>query len=389
MIPARSSFLCAFVLLAGPALAQETPAPDGKARGKALRESLAARDAALEGKLHLGVYINSTKNIGAVAIEIGPGADGGAYTVRTRVRLKFGPNSFEESEEVSLGTDLGALALRREKNEQEGEGRQSEKLDARLADGKWSATRSLDGGAEQTGSVEGEPSYWGMASAVLLMRKLDLSQPGEYELQGVEWERGAEAPTARRVAVSVPAERKKVQHRGSEVEATAVRLVREGEDDMVLLVGEGGKVLRIEHGETPLALIAGSEEESTRDIAAVGPPVDEAAMACVITYLKVMAKSEPPEALDGVVDWKAVWEDLSNESPEIKALTPEAFGQLMKGQLAGAAQVTQEQIDALITMLAPEPSAAGDEVTVRLPGDARSFVIKKQEAGWRIVRFPH
>jgi hypothetical protein len=181
--------------------------------------------------------------------------------------------------------------------------------------------------------------------------------------------------------------------RGQERTTHAIRYEQSNEKSIVLRITPEREILAIEFEETPIALIAGTEEEIAENIAADGPEAGprsvDSPVTAVTIYFRVLSKEAPTEALDGVMNWEAIHAEMAAKDDDIARLTPEIFASVMKGQFEGQrGVVTEEQVDLIIPMLKTEID--GNAAKIALPGrDDDPFLLKKGDDGWKITHFPH
>lgn len=373
-------FALAFAL---PGAAQEPDEAAARERAKALLSGLTGADERLLGVTKFTLYAQKLK-LGEMVLTVERNADAaqGAYKVKLEATIKAAGNEFENVEELVLGPDLGARSGTRRKSEQQGATKKEERQTLTPVQGGWELMRSADANPEQRAEVKLEgPNHCSLASLLLITRELDLTKEAAYVVQATRWKEGAEAPAVFKARLSVQPAARKVKRGDAEVEVTAVKVLREGESEMTILLDaerrwvellDDSKGVRFVVGDVPLAPPA---------------PGSEDALAPVVTYLRVLAKAEPVEALDRVMDWDAIHAAMCVDDENVKNLTVAALAEVLRQQFAQAeAAITVEQLDALKPML--EAKLDGDAAEVLLPG-AAPFKLKKGETGWRITYFPH
>ncbi len=406
-----------------PARAQEAPAEDAKARASQLLEGLSGCDESLLGTRHYGFYFGGFKNVGhcTFTVERAPEGSGAVYKTTTTVSISFGPNRNDAHEEILLDEKLALVRGTYHEVEQEGDERVVTDKKITREGGEWVGEVTVDGQATVHRLPVRGPNHWDLAAALLLVRKLDLSAPGAYQLEGVHFpseveaadEEGAvepeddfgagegegaeaeeaaaepEGPAHKLIVVTV-ATPQQVTHRGQQVEATEVKIEREGQETTTFTVDADRQVLAFGPTGPPIRLIAGTAEEARRDLPApTTSAVAQGPLAAVTTYLRAIAKLEPVEALDGVLDWGAIKEEMGAENPAMRNLSDAMFGAVMKEQFQSQpAALTQEQLDLIVPLLKAE--VQGDTATVRTPGvEHDAFRLRKVGDGWKIVHFPH
>lgn len=375
----------AFALaLALPGAAQEPDDAAALERTKTLLSGLTGADERLLGVTKFTLYAQKLK-LGEMVLTVERSADvaQGAYKVKLEASISAMGNKFDNAEELVLGADLGARSGTRRKSEQQGETKKEERQVLTPVKGGWELTRSTDASPEQKAQVTLEgPNHCSLASLLLLTRELDLTKEAAYVVQATRWKEGAEAPGVFKARLSVQPAARKVKRGDAEVEVAAVKVLREGESEMTVLLDAERQLVELLDDSKGVRFVVG-------DAPPAPPPApgSEDALAPVVTYLRVLAKADPVEALDRVMDWDAIHAAMCAEDENVKNLTVAALAEILRQQFAQAeAGITVEQVDAIKPTL--EAKLDGDAAEVLLPG-AAPFKLKKGETGWKITYFPH
>lgn len=376
---------CAALALAFalPLAAQEPDDAAARERAKTLLSGLTGADERLLGVTKFTLYAQKLK-LGEMVLTVERSADAaqGAYKVKLEASISAGGNKFENAEELVLGADLGARSGARRKSEQQGETKKEERQTLTPVEGGWELGRSADAGPEQKAVVKLEgPNHCSLASLLLITRELDLTKEGAYVVQATRWKEGQDAPGVFKARLSVQPAARKVKRGDAEVEVAAVKVLREGESEMTVLLDAERQLVELLDDSKGVRFVVGELP--------VAPPApgSEDALAPVVTYLRVLAKADPVEALDRVMDWDAIHAAMCAEDENVKNLTVAALAEILRQQFAQAeAGITVEQVDAIKPTL--EAKLDGDAAEVLLPG-AAPFKLRKGETGWKITYFPH
>lgn len=387
--------------------APEAAAPPD--RTEELLSSLTGCDEGLLGTHEFGIYLQGRKNIGlsTVKVERAPDASGATYRVEFALNMAMA-GVFDNRTTATAMLDEQLAMLSFEGTDLESsEGTESRKEKRyTLEDGVWRAERNADGQVTRHEVTAEAPNHWDVVCMLLLVRKLDLESPGVYRLSGIHWsaldgdegddgDEGSEAGEAgpatgayRGVTVTV-GEAAPFAHRGQTVQAVAVRIEREGDDTALYHLAADHRVLAFGPVGPPVGMVAGTSEEVRKDMEV--PNAEEAAgpLGAVKVYFDVVAKQAEVSALDGVMDWEAIFQEMAAESPEVKALGAAGVASLLKSQFEQAPQaIGPAQVEMLMGML--EASVDGDAAKVAMPGKEDAFELRKDAAGaWRITHFPH
>jgi len=377
---------CAALALAFalPLAAQEPDEAAARDRAKALLSGLTGADERLLGVTKFTLYAQKLK-LGEMVLTVERNTDAtpAAYKVKLEATIAAGPNKFENVEELVLGADLGARSGTRRKSEQQGETKKEERQVLTPIQGGWELTRSTDASPEQKAEVKLDgPNHCSLASLLLITRQLDLTKEAAYVVQATRWKEGAEAPAVFKARLSVQPAARKVKRGDAEVEVAAVKVLREGESEMTVLLDAERLLVELLDDSKGVRFVVGEAPP-----AAAPAPGSEDALGAVVTYLRVLAKAEPVEALDRIMDWEAIYTAMCAEDADVKNLSAAQLAEILRQQFAQAeAGITVEQVDALKPTL--EVKLDGDAAEVLMPG-AAPFKLGKGEAGWKITYFPH
>lgn len=376
---------CAALALAFalPLAAQEPDEAAARERTKALLSGLTGADERLLGVTRFTLYAQKLK-LGEMVLTVERHADAaqGAYKVKLEATISAAGNRFENAEELVLGADLGARSGARRKSEQQGDTKKEERQTLTPVQGGWELGRSTDANPEQKAKVELEgPNHCSLASLLLITRALDLTREGAYVVQATRWKEGADAPGVFKARLQVQPAARKVKRGDAEVEVAAVKVLREGESEMTVLLDAERRLVELLDDSKGVRFVVG---EGAPEPSAPG---SEEPLTPVVTYLRVLAKADPVEALDRVMDWDAIYTAMCAEDENVKGLTADQLAEILRQQFAQAeAGITVEQVEALKPAL--EVKLDGDAAEVLMPG-AAPFKLKKGETGWKITSFPH
>jgi hypothetical protein len=153
-------------------------------------------------------------------------------------------------------------------------------------------------------------------------------------------------------------------------------------------------MLSVAQSRVPLVLVAGTEEECRTDLPAREDEGEQQKGAAspkeaVMTYLRILGKELPPSALEGLLLWPVLHEEMSAEREEIAKLGLEEFKvALIDGFGKQAAGFTPEQLAAVEPGIVSKEE--GDEATVTIPTlEENPFRVRRTADGWKISHFPH
>lgn len=370
-----------------PIAAQDDDAAAAGERTRALLAGLGEVDERLLGTTRFTIYVQNTVKLGEMTLAVERHADAaqGAYSARLEATVVAGGNRFENLEELVLGNDLGVRSGKRRKSEQSAEKTKHETQALSSAEGKVELRRSRGEAPEETAEVAlAGPNHCSLASLLLLARQLDPKVAATYLFQATRWKDGEAAPVVAPTRLAVRPAAKKVKRGEAEVELTEVEVLREGESDMTFLVDAERRLVELTDDSNGIRFVVGDAAPAAGPAAGGADP-----LAPVMTYLRVLAKAEPVEALDGALDWVAVYEGMVAENEEIKKeVTAEQLAELLRQQFAKAeAAITVDQVEILKPFL--EVKQEGDTAEVVMPGSPAPFKLKRSELGWKITYFPH
>lgn len=379
--------LCSLLLVGAAARGQDA-LPDGQA----LLKDAAGYDAALESPLRLGIYMAGVKNMGTATLEVRRAEAPATYALTARQDMRLGRDRKTGTEEFLLDERLALISTRSTEEETKA-GKVVKKTTTIRREGDvWIREVQEEGAAPKTQRlVASGPMYADVPVLITFLRKADLSAPGEWRLQSVRWE-GPELRTAE-VRIRIPAARTKVVHRGREVEVTEVSLERVGRDVSTVAIDAQGNVLSLELEGAPVSMVAGTEEEITADLPAATPAVEpgvETPLECVRIYLEVLIQVRKVDALDQIVDWQGVLEQLGANDPNVAAMGAEGIRAVIKQSVGqGEPPFTPDQLEE--AMQAVTLTNEGDDAAkVTLVGaEEKPFVLRRGPRGWRIVGLPN
>lgn len=384
----RLARLAPLFLLALPLAAQDGgDDAAAKERTQALLAKLTDVDERLLGTTKFTVYVQNTVKLGemVLTVERSAEAEKGAYATKLDATIQAGPARFESQEELLLGVELGARSGKRRKADQQGEQKNEEKQTLAQVDGKWELTRVRNADPEQKGAVAlVGPNFCSLASLLLLTRQLDLTKAEAYLLQATRWKEGQEAPTVYPTRLVVQPAAKKIKRGDVDVELAAVKLLREGESPMTVFLDAERQLVEMTDDDKGVRFAVGEAPPPPPPGAGAESP-----MKAVMTYLYVLAKAEPVEALNGALDWEEIYAGMCAEDENIKEqLTADQLAEILRQQFAQAeAGITKEQVEMLQPLL--EVKEEGATAEVAMPGAPAPFKLKKGETGWKITYFPH
>lgn len=382
----RFSVLGSILALALPLAAQEEGDAAAQERTQALLATLTDVDERLLGTTRFTVYVKDTVKLGEMTLAVERHADAakGAYGIKLEATIVAGENRFENVEELVLGADLGARSGKRHKSERSGATGKQETQVLTPVVGGWELARQRDENPEQKALVALDgPNHCSLGSLLLLARKLDPTQAATYLVRATRWKEGQEGPVVYRARLSLQPAARKVKRGDAEVEVAAVKVLREGESDMTFLLDAERRLVELTDDSSGIRFVVG-DAPPPQPAGGAGEPT-----SAVVTYLRVLAKAEPVEALNGVMDWQAIHAGMGAEDENIRtALTADQLAEILRQQFAEAeAGITPDQVETLRPLL--ELKLEGDAAEVLMPGAPAPFKLRKTELGWKITYFPH
>lgn len=374
----RPSSVFLIVMASSLAAAQEAP------------DFLAGRDGydrAIAGPLHFGVHVAGGQNIGQMHLtfEPAPEGSGGVYQAALDGRMQLGP-SRNTGRTIAL-LDAGFALVSKTDAQQkivQGEASSEESRVGRTAD-RWVETRTVDG-EETTREIEAVgPVYEAPISYLLIARTIPLETGTVATIRTLEFDE----ESCQSVAIEV-GEVGPYAHRGQEIDAFAVRFVEAEGKTFIVRVTAARRILAVEFHATPIAMIAGTEEEAGQDIASSVPEGAgaDSPRSAVETYFRVLSGASKVDALDGVFDWEAIQREMAGSEPSTREMSAATIAAILKGQfekLRGT--ISGEQVELLLATLEVEED--GLEATAKMPDEDDPFRLRKTETGWKIVHFPH
>ncbi|MCU0722779.1 MAG: hypothetical protein MUC63_04060 [Planctomycetes bacterium] len=370
------------------------------ARSKALLESLKGFDETLAGVQWFGAYVNGSKNIGKIRIEVtkAPEGAGAVYALRFDGSMQLGKMSNALKFEFLLDSALSVLSqTTSEENSNLAFGKRT--LTAKRTDAGWTAERVVgDKRVTYTCAYAG-PEHGPEPVFLVLCRKLDLKTPGEYLLRGIRWPNGVgagkagdtvalgdEASPEIRLSVGAPEES---EFRGKATKAVRVRVEKGPRDVFFVRLDPEGRVLSMDTDDGGVSFVSGTEEEAGKDIVTAKSQEEDAVRAAVLTFFRVKYKQAGPETLDEVMDWKAVREDEAATNPAVKDLSDADYAADVKKRILEKAQ---EVPAAMLEQMALgiKVAIAGDTATAEGGGRRKGepMPLKKVEGKWRLVKLP-
>ena len=360
------------------------------------RELMAKRlrfDPALTGTWHYGVYLNGVASMGTMKLTVAPAPKktGAAYQVVMQVQMSADSNSMTIDETSLLDTSFALVSSTTRETELHDSGSRVEtKILTRLGKKTWSAERSYDGKMESFRIKALHPHHGSMASMLLMIPQLDRSQAGVYGFHALEWpnrgEDGEQSMTWRPLELNIQ-EASEYIHRNETYSVNVIRGHFEGREVTNVVVSDQDEILAFWPDRPPVRMIRGSEEQVVLDLSVAEFNYKESDPRFALkTYFEVMAQVKGPDALDHVLDWASLRQDLA-KAPGTEQGSADEYAESIKARLMGAtAPIEPESVRLIMALL--EVQIEEDHATIRVEGREGTFKLKKHEAGWRIIGFP-
>ena len=376
--------------------AQEANPEASRLRAKAVTDSLKAYDASLAGTIHFGIYLHGQRVLGQGTITVasaGGDALHAVYKATLGFDITFGESRSGQRESLLLGAHLGALSLSQTNTLTAGSSVEQHSTRVELGEEQWICNKTDNGIKLTTVFPVGGLNHQGLASRLLLTRKLDLKTPGTYRFSEIDWppvpgdgEEPGAASTQDVVYTIPPAT--EYSHRGKTLRAHLLTIKRESLPTATVAVDLKGKLLAFWAEGTPLRMIVGTKTEASANISeakAIVPGTKTPLAVCAL-YVHVAAHLKDVDALDPVVDWKSAHKAMATRNRMWRQFGVEAFQSRIKMSLKEAAGLTKSEVEQFLMIL--EEKIEGDEATVSAATLARPFKLKKFGADWKMIQLP-
>lgn len=362
-------------LLALPAAAQDGPA-------ELLGSAPQGYNAALEGERRCGLYFED-RCVGTTSLRVERADEksGATYRVTMEMRMELGEFR-QQGTHVALLDDRFAVVSR----EQEESGSQeNRKRRWSREGGAWVREVTEGGQTTRTTFASDRPDYGEEMLVQLMLEAAGGPRPGTYRLPTVVWPQEEGAPREGHIEVVVePAGSS--EHRGKTVPSFTLRLVEADGEKSVCVVDAKGRLLSMRpdgEGAPPLRMTAGTKEELEADARPPAAPEAGSPVAVVQGFLEVLAKARPPEALDELIDWTAVREELLKRDPSVAAIPVEQVAAIFKQRFSEQDGPSPEQVSLIVGML--KVQVEGDDARITMPGQKDPFVLRRRDGRWWIV----
>ena len=341
------------------------------------------------GVHHYGVYLNGRVSVGVMTLVV-QRADKGGFSVSNTWKMRVLGSSFTRLATAQLKEDLGILDWTEIATETMREAVQTKTTHLSEARrNKWAGDRSANGQVLRAATKgNGLPHHGLMESLLVLAPTLYNEEPGVYRASEIFLDFDAvdnsDWADWRYFELQVH-ETSEFQHRGKTANVRVIRAIWPEEKAISFVVSEKGELLSFWTDEVPVRFVLGRLEE-----VALHMPLAESILhesdprVAVRTFFEVMAKARPAHALDEIVDWTAVIQELGKEP--IGPLV-DSFSKAMKAKLEKETPaVSPEEVPLILGMLDVELS--GDEASVRMEGRSDKFQLRRTDGKWLIVAFP-
>lgn len=376
-------------LFAGSAYADEA-----KEAGAKLVADLSSAEG-LVGTTNLGFYFGN-KRIGQVAVVVEKNSEG--YKQSATMQFAFGPTKSKNTQVIQHDAKLGLVSSKEVKLENKGGAETTETITITREGGEY--VRTVVKGEAKPFVTRFKTDQVCYDDALILVAQVAAKTPGKYAFEGIKWPTeeavaGGEAPVWRVLSLE-SREATEYTHRGKAVQAATVTGTKgeEGKESMQFRVAAKGAILLMAPKDAPVKMIAGTMEEIGKDLASetkvkdtkAGNGANSTPLGAVGVYFKVLSGEGKIDELDSVMDWVAIHAAASKTNPEVAGFDPQAFGELVKGQLKSTIPVLPpEQVKMILGMLSEK--VEGDDATVNMPGN-KMIKLKKSDAGWKITELP-
>jgi hypothetical protein len=386
------------LLVSGRAGAGESPQDKAaKGRANAFVARCKACDESLLGTSWIGMYARGWRLVGTMRMDVRKGTDGAAYDVALETRMAGQGRPGSQLEELKLDPSF-ALLYRKKTGEQDG---RKNSMTLQLKKDLWECVWEFQGGEADGKPVRFEQKAtekdhgWAPAQ-FLLLRKLDLKKPADYLFRGTTWpvpaEKAGEEPRGtagyRNVRITVPA-RDKYTHRGAAVPGFTVRIEKEGDPALKVVVDESGRLLRIGDFREGVTFVAGTEQEASHSLpCGTEKPGEEGPRAALRLYFLVITKGEDVDTLDEVVDWPSAYEEAAKSDQRAAGIGAEAFALLIKADFMNAeAPFDSSQAEQIAGRFTVE--IKGENATMSVAGlQWKPVQLKRIDGKWKLAALP-
>ncbi len=351
-------------------------------------------DRSLLGTYHFGVYLED-QNIGTYrfdveATTVRPDA---TYTVKGTAGMSFGPSTNKVEQTDHLGADLSLVHSKSVEHRNDGGQETLTDTEVRLDGTIWRWTE-VENGTESTATLEySAPLYAGPGNYLVVAMSLPLDDDfSGLSLASVDWEAQTATGTAA-LADDTTIEARPwsdFDFRGETVRVRVFLFTSPGTGNpMNVAVTEEHKVIAFWPENAPVKMISGTEEQCSANLAVPErePQPEMTPTAAATVYLKVLAKVEPLDRLDDIVDWDAAYEQIVAIAPDAQGLTPETLRALMRAQL-GAAEAPYSPEDVATILPGITEKITDDRASVDLAGQGRIELRQREDGSWVIVEIP-
>jgi hypothetical protein len=361
-----------------------------------LLNSLKGCDKSLFGTYRFGVYLGHTKNVGNLTfvVDKAPETSKAIYYVKSSWKIAVANNDFAMEYVSFLGEDFSVISetidfLAKDKGKTI-----TRKGEIKKKDGFWVFDVLANGDKKTYKAEDTGKNHMSFGSVFLLLRKMNLNLQGDYVFMGINCpdpeedseEDDALAPWQNfTITVSAPCLNK---HRNKEVMSYKLTINDCLDGDFTIIMGENNQMLSLDSEANSTSIIAGTDEEVAKDIADNQAPETKEIIKTVMVYILVIANEKKVEALDEVMDWKSIQQEVSKNDSSVAEMDLDEFSETMKSRFKKSqGALKKEQADLLESTMQIE--IKNNKAIVFIPGSDSPFKLKKTEGKWKITSFPH
>lgn len=386
--------LSAVLILA--AIAGSAAAGEAEDAGKKLLADVSGAESQLIGTTYLGFYYG-TKRIGQVTVTVEKTSEGGAaYKQTAEMEIQFGPNGSKNKQISFHDANLALVSSTEEESDVKQGVERKETTTIKRENGEYVRTVTKDGGEPVVTRFKTDKGCHD--EALIMVAMVAAKKPGKYAFEGIKWPVTPEGtPSWRKLHLEVGATAD-FKHRGKSVKAAKIVGTKAGEETGAISfqMSAEGKILEMAPKDAPIKMIAGTKEETAKDLpkeekaeSETGETIEGGGggpLEPVEIYFKVLSGQLPLDDLDKSFDWVSLHADAAKANPQVGGMDAATFGNLVKNQIKGSIPVIPpEQVEMVLSQLSAETK--GDEATVALPGN-KKMKLKKLDSGWRIIALP-
>lgn len=355
-------------------------------------------DASLARTSELGIYLRRQR-VGAFqsALTQAPAESGAVYLEVTTLSLQVGVTRYAQTVKIFMASDLSLVRKETLEITRAGEALpQSRRTILALEKGAWVRTHLQGEGEEGTRSAERTPSsgpnYGPCLTAVAakLAQSTKDGSAASYQLPAILWagrKRKKTGPATLTLAIGTPRE---IEHRGRRVQAVRAQITGKG-DPLELWLTPKGQLLTMSGSGIPYTFVQGTPAEIAADLpepATSAPRGAKTPRDAIEAFLLALARVNPADSLDAVVDFEAVLAGMQKSDPTAPKVSAKDLATLFKTRIErGGGPMTKGLAKAQLKKL--KVKIKGHAASAWIPQHKDPFQLRRTpEDRWLIVSWP-